>query len=244
MFFKKNKKPEIIKRDLNELSNKELCEVYDRSSIIDPVGQLEAQAVLEILQNRRNDLHKLYQLAYSELESGLYDKAFTHLTEHLRLIIQYGEVENTSTYLLMIAAVEGWGGLYRDTDLLLQVYDNAISYYSSLGMKDEIDLFEKRKADCLVEVKRIEDLRGKYEFSIDCADIVEALDHLSSIIVGKIREPVYDSFDSVWWSVYRELEYFNSEDERNRLNKTTSKGARTWLKRWAKLCKEAVPDVG
>lgn len=241
MLFKKPKKSK--QRDLKDLSNKELMGIYETGGFSDPSAMARAQEAYSIIEMRREQVQELYRLAYSEMDSGLYEKAFYNLNESVSLSIQYGATVSVAVYNLMIVAVESLGFLYHDTEILLQTYDTAISYYCNLGMEDEVELFEKRKADCLVEIQRIDGLRDKFKFSIDCADMVSALDRLESIVVGKVREPVYESFDAVWMSVYRELEYFENGDARNKLNKNTSKGARTWLKNWRFLCKEGVPDV-
>jgi len=241
MLFRKPKKAE--QRSLADLSNKELEDIFNNSNILDPSVNAMAQEAYSVIESRREQVQELYRLAYSEIESGLCEKAFNHLNESVRLSIQYGSPVSVSVYNLMIVAVEELGFLYRDTEILLQTYDNAIVYYRNFGKIDEADLFEKRKADCLVEIQRIDGLRAKYKFSIDCVDMVRALDHLEGIAASKVIEPVYGSFDSVWMSVYKELEYFQTGDTRNKLNKTTSKGARTWLEKWRFLCKEDVPNV-
>lgn len=241
MLFKKSKKSQQV--DLKDLSNNELWDLYENMSFYDPSVMARAQEAYTILEMRREQIQELYRLAHSEMDSGLYEKAFTNLNTSVRLSIQYGATVSVSVYNLMIIAVESLGFLYHDTELLLQTYDTAISYYRNVGMADEVELFEKRKEDCLVEIQRIDGLRNRFKFSIDCAEMVSALDHLESIAVGKVIMPDYESFDDVWMSVYRELEYFQNGDTRNKLNKITSKGARTWLNKWRCLCKEDVPDV-
>ena len=84
----------------------------------------------------------------------------------------------------------------------------------------------------------------RYDFEVE-REMVPALQRLESLAVNryiKLEDSTHCGFDKVWFAVLREVDYFEQGDERNSLNKTTYKGAKGWLKSFAHLCKDGVPE--
>ena len=102
----------------------------------------------------------------------------------------------------------------------------------------------KKREDYEIEVNRIKEMQERYSFSIDEEPVRLALERLESIKVNSYRNNSNDvSFDAVWRSVLVQVDYYEQGEKGwNMLNKTTYKGAKNWLKSFAHLCKEDIPD--
>lgn len=95
-----------------------------------------------------------------------------------------------------------------------------------------------------MEKKRIAEMQERYNFSIEDEPIRIALERLEKLKVNEYRIDDYhwqDSFDKVWWSVLHEVDLYE-EGEETLMNGTTYKGAKNWLKSFAHLCKERIPE--
>ena len=104
---------------------------------------------------------------------------------------------------------------------------------------------EKEEADKLKRDKIIKAFQEKYRFEIT-PEMVPALQRLEGLAVYRacgIDLVAIDSFDALWYSILREVDYYEQgEDGWNILNGNSYKGAKRWLKEYSGLCKERIPE--
>ena len=129
----------------------------------------------------------------------------------------------------------------------IEAYDEGIKYYSSVKGDNVERWFEQlknKKVDYIKEVEYLEYLQKNYNFNIT-PEIEEAITRLENIKVNDFRKKDFkmqNSFGKVWYSVLDEVLLFEKDAEDNKLNKTTYKGAKSWLRSFAKLCNDKIPD--
>lgn len=228
--FFKNKKAE---KPLEELTNEELLDLMSEFTE-------RGNKATVLLEKRREELQRLYSLIYQEVDSKLFCSALEHISQYVNLSERYGELVREPVFILFIVSTEEGGGSSED---VFSVYDSIISYYKNKGAKEYVELFEKKKVDYEVTVNEIKDLEYRYGFALT-SDLVTAIQSLERLAVYKYlsSNALRDTFNNVWTTVLKEVEYFENADSRNNLNKTTYKGAKNWLKRFAYLCSEDIPD--
>lgn len=228
--FFRNKRAE---KPIDELSNSELLEFADEFTE-------RGDRAMILLNTRRDELQRLYSLIYQEVQNKLFSSALDHISQYVRISDKYGELVREPVFILFIVATEDGGGSPED---VFSVYDSIISYYKTRDANEYVELFEKKRADYEITVNELKDLERKYGF-IFTTDIGIAINHLEGLAVYRFLDisTMQNSFDNVWLSVLKEVELFESEDSGKNLNKTTYKGAKNWLRKFAYLCSGAIPD--
>lgn len=122
------------KRDLNELTNDALMDLGAEFTE-------EGESALMILRNRQQELIKLYQMAYSELERKNYDLMLDYLNRYVSLAEKYGAEIICAVFDLYIAvAMEN-----EEPEEILSAYDDIIAYYEQRANVDSVARFEKRR---------------------------------------------------------------------------------------------------
>ncbi len=220
--------------DLDSLSNKELEKKMEEFTE-------DGERASVILESRRKELLELYRVAYVQIEQKLYTQALNSLNSYLKLSEKYGEIVKEFVFELIILAATDSG---EDSSGILSVYDSIVNYYRKKECAGLAEVFMKKREDYEIEVNRIKEMQERYSFSIDEEPVRLALERLESIKVNSYRNNANDvSFDAVWRSVLVQVDYYEQGEKGwNMLNKTTYKGAKNWLKSFAHLCKEDIPD--
>jgi len=109
----------------------------------------------------------------------------------------------------------------------------------------EIDKKEKEDLETMISAKVKQALQPRYNFPLD-GEILQAVRDLEKLVVNRYRSidfSAQDNFDRVWFSVLHEVDYYEEQEEGwNNLNKTTYKGAKSWLQKWGYLCNDGIPE--
>lgn len=88
-------------------------------------------------------------------------------------------------------------------------------------------------------------LQEKYHFTIT-SEIGVAVQRLEGLAVCRacgLDLLAIDSFDALWYAILREVDYYEQDEEGwNILNKNSYRATKRWLKEYAGLCKESIPQ--
>lgn len=197
---------------------------------------------IEIKFSKENELRILYTDAEKQYKDGNYLKAMEILNGVISGFTELGEMAGLYVFILAIDIQKATGN-FDDTVVM---YDRGINYYKEFESECAerwIEHLEVAKESYIKEVEAIETMQNRYNISVDM-ELLQALQRIESLAVYRFLDisTMQNSFDNVWLSVLKEVELFESEDSGKNLNKTTYKGAKNWLKKFAYLCSGAIPD--
>lgn len=203
----------------------------------------EKENTVEVRFSEKQELQQVYLDAEALYKAGEYKEADLKLNEYInRFLLLDGEVLGLYVFILMIDIKKA----LNDKESTLKAYDNGIDYYSSVKgeyVEGWLEHLKVAKQAYIKEEELIEGMRERYEFDL-APELIIALQRLEGIAVYKIiqRAEKWESFDTVWRAVQKEVEAFEKDGVDKRLNKTTYKGAKNWVKSFAHLCSEDVPE--
>jgi len=220
------------KSSISELSTRELLSMVSEEF----VNNQEQISILNEL-SKRADLTKILKDIYDKAsvcyKNGEYEKSLNYLNEYLTI----PKFDTMGAYVFNLI-IEVCIASETKADW---AYDLAIEYYDGLSGENEerwLREFEARKIDYEKEIIYMEELRSRYNFDLS-GETLEAIVHLERLKVNEYYFKDYsyqDSFSKVYNAVKHEVELFN-EGEESPLNKTTCKGANSWLSKWGDLYK-------
>lgn len=204
----------------------------------------EAENQVDVNWNRENNLKTLYTKAEEYYKNGMYQKSLDTLVAVVSGYTELGKAVGLYVFILYIDVVKACKS-YED---VLSAYDMGIEYYKN-SVGEYVDKWkeylEVAKDSYIEDEKLIKRLKEEYGFPLDEPMII-ALKRLDSLAVHRFIKidavDNYSGFDRVWRAVLNEVDYFEQGDSWNSLNKTTYKGAKNWLKSFAHLCKEEIPE--
>ena len=197
---------------------------------------------LEVRLTEKAEIQQRYIEAEEMFKAGNPEDAFVKLTEVInRSALLSGEVIGLYVFVLLVDVKKALSG----KEGALEAYDEGISYYSSVQgdyVSGWLEHLKVSRESYLKEEELMERMRERYKFPL-AEDVVIALKRLEGLAVYRYLYDEMDSFDAVWRAVLKQVDYFEQGEKGwNNLNKTTYKGAKNWLKSFAHLCSDAVPD--
>lgn len=177
------------------------------------------------------------QAAYN---AGEYNKA-------LFLADQYISEDKADIGIWAFALLADIQNALGGVDGALGAYNRAEEYYAihtSEHSERYLDEIRIMREDFIKHIEYLEEMKKRYNFDIT-PDLERALSRLEGIKVDTLRKKDFqsqDSFMKVWQSVLDEVVLFEQGADENKLNKTTYKGAKNWLKSFSFLCDGSIPD--
>ena len=198
---------------------------------------------ISISFGKLNDIKCMYPKAQEDFDNANYEEALQKLNWIIDEYIKLEEIVGLYVFILLVDTQKAIAG----KDGALGAYDRGIEYYSNVSgehterWKDQL---QHMRENYIEDEERLEQMRASYNFSIEDAEIIKALIRLEGIKVNEYRVKDYEhqnSFDLVWESVLNEVEKYEA-GENSPLNKTTLKGAKSWLRNFSYLCSGIISE--